>query len=113
MIKEVISYQTSDGKMFPDKKEAEIHEKLVNSEIAYRVDYGYELRSYGFIYIKSKPSHSYNVNTLDHLAEDWCHKNLGNRIIWASDLPVQSWNFTKLSTTPDKKLLENFIMAEL
>lgn len=111
MIKEIVSYQTSDGKVFLDKKEAEIRQQLIDGEVVYRVDYGYNLESYGFVYIKKRTS---SISSLYNLMiEDWCHKHLGNKVIWAITTPVIAWQFSQLANIPDKEAFKNFVMAEL
>lgn len=110
MIKEITSYQTSDGKTFPDRKAAESHEEFINSEIAYRVDYGSGLKTYRFLYLKKLKT---AIDFHDMIIEDWCHNYFGDKVSMLNGIPVKNWEITKLSTTPDKDIFKSFILDEL
>lgn len=115
VVKEIISYQTVDGKLFTNKEEAEKHEKIVNNRKVYRINYcpdlteGRGLQKSGYIVVEGDKS----AYLADLLVENWCYVKWGNKVAFAQGVcPTPNWKFTNVEN-PIPKIQPDKILAVL
>lgn len=103
-MKEITSYQTTDGKLFTSLTEATKHEAILDSRKVYRIDYapdlteGRGLQKFGFIVVEGDKS----LWTANLFVENWCFVKWGNRVAFVQGTcPTENWQITKLGTVPE------------
>lgn len=114
MIEEIKSYRTSDGEIFSDKHNAEMHEQNLQNIKVYRIDYhpdlneGYSYYDRGFVFIHANRYH-------EKFLKNWLYENLGNPIsfimgVFGSNAIMDSYIYYECNMS---EVDENKILAKI